>query len=797
VTDEVLSRLSSSLARVRAFCREQLAMRAPSDGSVRRPGTTEEGALKTDLPDPPPVETEDEETPQPFLESPHQDAEVLLDHEGRILDASAAYSRACAQRVEQIRGKFVWELDDLDSLPPGEISVKRMCEPSWPLYGADESPGAAAGSVAFSVTREVGGNEALRESHQLLQAMKGGLVEGVLITDVATRRYLYANRALCNALGYSESELRSMSLKNLHAPRDSLRVLETFEAAARGEPLGQVEIPFRRKDGSLVRFAVRGKPITFRGRPCLVNFFRDLTDSDGFRESEERFRTFMDSASDWMHIADEFGNFSYVNRAMARALGYPRSDLVGMHTAQVLTEETRVIFKRLLNELITNGQIGFETTWLAKGGREIQGEMKMVAVYDDDGHFAGTRGVFRDLTDRRRAEQERLTLREQLHQAQKMEAVGHLAGGMAHDFNNFLTVVRGYTDRISGMLPDEHAAIHECEQLNTVARNAMGLVRSLLTFSRDLPGRKEPLDLFEFVERADPLLRRVLPVSVKLVTAPRNSASLVVNADKVQLQQMLLNLAINARDAMPDGGELHVSLTEASGFRTQRPAGTWVPGTPVACLTVADTGTGMSPDVRQRVFDPFFTTKPRGQGTGLGLSIVHSIIADHSGSIDVRSEVGEGTTFSVILPCLSPGDDRSQTTAEVDTPRGRGELVLLAEDDPHVRGIVAATLQSLGYEVIQAGTGLSALAAHLLHRDALQLLILDLDLPLINGLDCLRQIRERGATTPAIVITGDTAVSSDRLDTRTYFLPKPFGMPEIATLARDALRSAGSRAAGP
>ena len=420
--------------------------------------------------------------------------------------------------------------------------------------------------------------------------------------------------------------------------------------------------------------------------------------------------------------------------------------------------------------------------------REKKSEGDEELFLDEERHlFNAIAGRLGGVIERMQADEDREALQEQLHQAHKMEAVGQLAAGVAHDFSNLLTVIRGHADRAGTMSADENQARKELESIREATRQAADLTRGLLTFSQKLPTEKKPVDLCAIVEESGRLLRRVLPAAVELKVDAACASPLWVNADQTQLQQVVLNLAINARDAMPDGGTLRVALSPATVADIASPAGASDSSGSFARLVVTDTGVGMPPEVQARVFEPFYTTKTRGQGTGLGLSIVHGVVKDHGGRIEVESEVGKGTTFTVVLPCIQAVPVHDTPTPSTIVPQGTGELVLLAEDDRHVRGIIASTLESLGYEVAQAGDGPTVLEVFAQHRDRVRLLVLDADLPERSGPDCLCELREGGATTPAIVITGNVTLDPDELGRGTMLLRKPFGMPELAEAVSEAL----------
>ena len=306
---------------------------------------------------------------------------------------------------------------------------------------------------------------------------------------------------------------------------------------------------------------------------------------------------------------------------------------------------------------------------------------------------------------------------------------------------------------------------------------------------------KKPTELQTCVEKSLRLLRHVLPSNMKIL-AETADEPVWVYADATQLQQVIMNLAINARDAMPAGGTLKITVSQPD-TETNGVASAGGPQAPVGRLVVSDSGTGMEPDVRERIFEPFFTTKPRGQGTGLGLAIIHGIVEDHDGRISVESEPGRGTTFTVELPVLDSQDAdglRTETTDPNVLLHGRGKVVLLAEDDRQVLGILTSALKSLDYEVIQASDGSALIDCFERHRQRIDLLVIDLGLPERSGLDCLREIRSSGSLAPAIIITTDVDASlEEQLDSDTILLRKPFQIADFTAMAGDVLAARRQR----
>ena len=392
------------------------------------------------------------------------------------------------------------------------------------------------------------------------------------------------------------------------------------------------------------------------------------------------------------------------------------------------------------------------------------------------------------IIERTKTEEEKAALQAQLHQAQKVEALGQLACGVAHDFHNLLTVVLGHAAAARARLEAGHPADDAIETIQRAVDQAQGVTESLLRFSGKLPAEKRPVDLCAVVLESARLLRHTLPASIEMVVETPGQTPVWVNADSTQLQQVVLNLAINARDAMPDGGMLRLAVAAEPHPNADEPSDTSDRPAPTASLKVADTGVGMPSAVIERVFDPFFTTKPRGQGTGLGLSIVHGIVQDHGGDIEVESRVGVGSTFTVALPRIEPQTVAAPTADNRVTPEGHGELIVVAEDHELVRELIVSTLQSLGYEALAASDGIALLERYREQRGRIRVFILDLDLPRKSGMDCLREIRAGGDATPVIVITGRMdATLEDQLDGDSVLLSKPFSMNALTALVHGML----------
>ena len=503
------------------------------------------------------------------------------------------------------------------------------------------------------------------------------------------------------------------------------------------------------------------------------------------RESQQRFRNLVDTVDAIVWEADlNRERFTFVNQRAQSLLGYPVQawlDETGFWADRLdpKDREAAVRFCREQTSRAENHE--FEYRAIAADGSTVWLSDSVHIVTGEDGTPIGLRGVMIDITERKQAEMERRQLEEELRQSQKMEAVGTLAAGIAHDFNNLLTAIFGYAELAKFHSRDAETTA-ALEKVELAARQAAGVTRSLLTFSRKERSEKQPLEARELVRQAVRVLRRLLPDAVE-VTSDLPDQPLWMMADATQFQQVLINLAVNARDAMPDGGTLRITLE-------RHPSSTGG-GLDSVRLTVADNGVGIPPDVLPRIFEPFFTTKSRAHGTGLGMSIVHGIISDHGGRITLDSEPGRGTRAVVTIPCCDAPDEAAAPQSAPPEYRGDGELVIVAEDDQQVRAITASTLQSAGYEVVQACDGDETMRLFRAHEKEVRLIVIDVDMPKKNGPACIAEIRKAHADLPVVVTTGNVDFELDEsLTHRTVLIRKPYRMSELAALAHRTLAGA-------
>ena len=487
----------------------------------------------------------------------------------------------------------------------------------------------------------------------------------------------------------------------------------------------------------------------------------------------------LDHAADAIFWAGESGGFEYVNDQACALVGCPREELLRLHVWDVDTSITRDHWKSAWEKCRTENVLQFESTTKARDGRMIPVEVSVKHLRTQGREFHCA--YVRDISARR-------LLESQLRQAQKLDAVGRLAGGVAHDFNNLLTVINGYSDLLleRATLRDSDRSL--LQEILAAGSRGAALTHQLLAFSRKQLIQPAMIDLNLLLKQVLSMLKRLLGENIAIDISARDELGRI-KADPGQIEQVVMNLAVNARDAMPGGGRLtletaNLSVTDDGIPGPKRlPAGSWV------ALRVRDTGSGMDEEVQSHLFEPFFTTKEAGKGTGLGLSTVYGIVKQAGGHIFCHSEVGKGTSFTLLFP-RGEGSTAAAAAPKAEAKAPSRETVLLVEDDANVRMLARLGLVSQGYIVLEAPNGSEALK---LARDRgfkVDFLVTDMFMPFMNGMDLIHTLRELKPGLPAILMTGylDPGVTEAELKKQDIgFLQKPFQSRQLAGMVREAL----------
>lgn len=623
----------------------------------------------------------------------------------------------------------------------------------------------------------------LKSSEERYRNLFEAINDPLFVYDTSTWRYLMVNQAAVDKYGYTREEFTNMTIMDMRPPEDVARLRD---ALARHQ--GAVEHRgiwrHRKKNGEIVDVQIATHPLQFEGRSAGLAEARDITQQRRAEAEVARtsriLRAIIDGTSDAVFVKDKQGKYLLCNEAAARFLGKTPADIVGKHDTDLFdAAEARLIAETDLLTMESDRAVTAEEQLRTDSVLRTFNVVK--APYRDErGDVIGIIGVSRDVT---RSKQ----LEEQLRQAQKMEAIGRLAGGVAHDFNNLLTIISGCSELLMEH-PDTAAPIRELAQtIAGAGERASALTRQLLGFSRQSMLQPEVLDLNQVVTNTQKLLARAIGEHIELVTRLAPDVE-HVRVDPNQLDQILINLAVNARDAMPAGGTLTIETCNVAFSESYEAAHLDAKSGQFVMLAISDTGTGMSPDVKARIFEPFFTTKPKGEGTGLGLAMVLGIVEQSGGWIHVYSEVGLGTTVKIYLPAVA----EAVSVARPVPPRrsySGSETVLIVEDDEDVREIAMTSLKLHGYRVICASSGAEAIAAAHEH-ERIDLLLTDVVMPKMNGSEVARQLRAQFPNLKVLIMSGyteDTVLRQGLLAASVSFIQKPYTPVSLARKVREVL----------
>ena len=505
------------------------------------------------------------------------------------------------------------------------------------------------------------------------------------------------------------------------------------------------------------------------------------------RRSERHYRTLFETVSDGIFLVNRDEKVIEVNRAACRQLGYTREELLGMTLRQIVPPEEHEHMAEFQRAVAAKGFQRVEATDVRKDGSTYPVELT-VSMTEVEGAPAFM-AVARDVTERRRAEADRRRLEEQLQHAVKMESIGRLAGGVAHDFNNLLTVILGNLELANDLLGSNDGVQELLGEVRAAALSAAGLTRQLLAFSRKQIVEPRLVDMNELIARMHRMLARLIGEDIELRTLPCQDLA-TVKIDPGLAEQVLVNLAVNARDAMVGGGVLVIETAIVTLDEEYKRSHPMVEPGPYVRLAISDTGCGMSDEVRQHLFEPFFTTKPRGQGTGLGLATIYGAIRQSNGHVEVYSEVGKGTTFKIYLPAESGAPESLTPTLGPRPVTGGSETVLVVEDDERVRNVATKVLRNAGYRVLSASNGEDALGLASDDGQPIHLLLTDVVMPGMNG----RQLAERLAQLHPETITLFTSGYTDNiiahhgvLERGIEFLSKPYALEALTRRVREML----------
>jgi PAS domain S-box-containing protein len=571
-------------------------------------------------------------------------------------------------------------------------------------------------------------------------------------------------------------------MSRLH-PEDEKRVLEQYYVLiGKGSSIFSCEYRFRRKDGGYAYVLDRGHIIR-NAAGKAVRMIGGMTDLTERRRAEERIAeqaALIDKAQDAILVRDLEHRVTYWNQSAERIFGWNAEEVIDL-SARELFYADPASFDQAMSELLERGDWTGELSMLTKDEHKITVESRWTLVHDAEGRPRSVLVINTDCTDRKKIEQQFL-------RAQRMESIGTLAGGIAHDLNNVLGPIIMALDLLRMRFPDQ-ASQDLLAVVGNSARHGADMVSQVLSFARGVEGRRMEVQIKHLVSGVekianDTFLKHVL---VQTIVPPD---LWTVLGDPTQLHQVLLNLCVNARDAMPDGGTLTISaenlLLDAhyAGLNPEAQPG------PYIALHVEDTGTGMPPDVIQKIFDPFFTTKELGKGTGLGLSSSMAIVKSHRGFLRVYSEPGNGTKFIVYLPAETEISQAAAVVLEAEIPRGEGELILVVDDEDSVRQITRQTLEAFGYRVILACDGVEAVEIYTAQAAEIAAVLTDMMMPIMDGPATIHVLRKMNPAAKIICASG-LAANSQLAESASlgvkHFLPKPYSAETLLKILRQIL----------
>lgn len=633
--------------------------------------------------------------------------------------------------------------------------------------------------TAFDITDRKNAEETVRESEGKYHLLFEKNPSPIMVFDVETFSILDVNDAAVTHYGYSREEFLAMTIRDIRPPEDVPQLMKALIASADAPELHSFSRHLK-KDGTLIDVDILAQPVTLAGRPARLVLVHDITERKQAEEKQARFEAILEATPDFVAITQLHGPASYVNSAGRKMLGLGPEDevMISRHRPAWAKE---IILRDALPAAIEHGVWSGESAFAGPHGEEIPVSQVILAHKDASGEVQFISTIARDLTERKQLE-------EQLRQSQKMESIGTLAGGVAHDFNNILTGILGLTELARLDLPSGDPLRPALDEIKQLGERAARLTKQLLAFARRQVLERKPLNLNASVGDLSGLLRRVIGEDIDFEVSLAPGLGTIL-ADASQLEQVLMNLCVNARDAMPEGGKLSIETASVVFNDDFCQTHLWAkPGNYVE-ITVADTGMGIARDVIGRIFEPFFTTKETGKGSGLGLAMVYGIVKQHGGFIQVESEPGRGAQFHLYFPASSEYADDSRAP-EGPAVIGGSERILVIEDEDPVRNLIVAVLKKNGYRVVTCRNGEEAIQALNEDREGFDLVVSDVVMPKVGGKQVYEYSQAVDPKLRFLFISGysmDSMSESFLIDHELALLQKPFSPQSLMSRVREIL----------
>jgi len=634
--------------------------------------------------------------------------------------------------------------------------------------------------------------EQVRDEYQnLINSMS----DAVIVHDLKGN-FLTVNNEAVERLGYSRKEFQNLSTQDIDTPEHAQYVEEIIQKIAdKGKLI--FETVHVSKQGDKIPVEISSSLIKYKGKNAILSVARDITARKkaqrALKKSERRFRELLENVNLIAISLNTEGKITFCNDFFLQLTGWNREEVLGEDWFEIAIpeEEQENLKENIFQEALKTGgyPAHHENVILTHNGEERIIDWSNTVLKDNNGNVEGITSIGRDITERKQAEQEKEEMRKQMFQSQKLESIGQLAGGIAHDFNNLLTVIQGHIQMSKGKVDSDSPLKSHIEQINKAANRASDLTRQLLLFSRKKEARFEPVDLNQIIINLRKMLARLIGEDINININLADDLW-TVYADKGQMEQVITNLSVNARDAINRGGEIQINTQNSHLSEKRITDSPKLSSKQYVQLEVKDNGKGMDQETQQNIFEPFFTTKDKGEGTGMGLSVVHGITKQHHGIIDVDSEQGQGTSFKIYLPA-HPDMDSSDNNKPVDINyyKGDQEGILIVEDDPDVLEFVAKGLGNSNYNTFKAKSAEEAIKIYNQNKDQIQLVVSDIIMPGMRGDRLAEELQKANSELDIILNSGytDRKVDQSNLEKKYTFLSKPYKLRDLLETIQETL----------